>query len=127
MKCPQCRTEIEPGSKFCDGCGAPIREPVLVSTGACPSCRAGIEPGDTFCASCGTALSGKAPTTARRDTRQKTSAAWWFVPFLLALPGGVIAWAALKDRDPNKAKRLLLFGITMTLLWIANLTQLIVS
>ena len=68
MICPSCRTENQPGAKFCVECGAALAL-------ACPSCGAPHTAGQRFCAECGTALGAEAeapvapreaPTAERR-------------------------------------------------------------
>jgi len=45
---------------------------------------------------------------------------WWFLlPVILQLPGGIIAYFAVRQDDPAKAKNCLLLGATLTALWIA--------
>lgn len=47
--CAACGREIEPGDRFCAGCGRPVAL-------ACPSCGAQHAPEDAFCAKCGQRL-----------------------------------------------------------------------
>lgn len=45
--CPSCRSEVEPGDRFCSSCGTAL--------GArCTSCGDELRPGSDFCVSCGT-------------------------------------------------------------------------
>ncbi len=46
--CPQCKTPLPAGAKFCAGCGAKIPE-----AGVCNNCKAPLPAGARFCASCG--------------------------------------------------------------------------
>lgn len=47
--CPNCKTQLPAGSKFCNQCGAKL--------GAkCPSCGADVKPGSAFCSECGQKL-----------------------------------------------------------------------
>ncbi len=49
MECPSCRTEVPEGSKFCDGCGAPVPT-------RCPACGGTNRAGAKFCSDCGAKL-----------------------------------------------------------------------
>src|ERR1700674_3924029 len=53
MLCPHCRSENEPGRKFCGECGKAL---ALV----CPSCRTPNAPGLKFCGECGSSLTAEA-------------------------------------------------------------------
>ena len=49
--CPGCRAPIQPGAKFCAGCGKPIAGPPQKMF--CTGCGTPIPAGGRFCASCG--------------------------------------------------------------------------
>jgi len=51
--CANCGTQNEPGTRFCDECGAALAAP-------CPNCGTSNRPTAKFCASCGAGLSGQA-------------------------------------------------------------------
>lgn len=51
--CGVCGNTMDPGSAFCDGCGAKVMR-------ACGSCGAPNRPGARFCKSCGSAVRGEA-------------------------------------------------------------------
>lgn len=59
MICPNCKTELEEGAKFCDNCGAQVFETVF-----CSSCGEGNEAAAAFCQKCGTALKEEAEVPA---------------------------------------------------------------
>lgn len=45
---------------------------------------------------------------------------WWFLlPVILQVVGGIIAYFALRQDDPAKAKNCLLLGAILTALWVA--------
>ena len=54
MICSNCGTQNEPGTRFCDECGAAL-------SAACPNCGATNRPSAKFCATCGTALAEEGP------------------------------------------------------------------
>ena len=50
--------------------------------------------------------------------------AWYLVPLIFGFLGGFIAWFMNKDHNPEKARKLLIFGIAWTIAimvigWIA--------
>ncbi len=51
MNCSKCGTTLQPGDKFCGGCGAP-------ATLFCTSCGAQVAAGASFCPSCGKSVGG---------------------------------------------------------------------
>ena len=55
VSCPQCKTPLPPGAKFCAGCGTKIPE-----AGVCASCQAQLLPGAKFCPNCGNKVSAEA-------------------------------------------------------------------
>jgi heme/copper-type cytochrome/quinol oxidase subunit 2 len=56
------------------------------------------------------AMSSVAPANAE----QHVSGAWYLVPFFFGILGGIIAWAVNKDKDPKRARNLLIFGLLWT-------------
>ena len=57
MLCPNCRQEIEAGSKFCGNCGAHIESHLVGLT--CPECGSPLLPGAEFCTECGARVGGE--------------------------------------------------------------------
>ena len=55
--CANCGTQNEPGTRFCDECGAAL-------AAACPNCGSSNRATAKFCAACGTTLAGAAPANA---------------------------------------------------------------
>ena len=82
---------------FCQGCGRAIAETASV----CPNCGAQVK---------GMAMSNVAPSNAA----QHVSGAWYLLPFFFGIIGGIIAWAVNKDKDPKRARNLLIFGLLWT-------------
>lgn len=48
------------------------------------------------------------------EEAKKRSGAWYLLPILLTVVGGVIAYFVIKEDDPKKAKNCLYLGITLT-------------
>jgi hypothetical protein len=44
---------------------------------------------------------------------------WYLLPLFLPITGAVIAWAVNMDRDPKRAKSLLVFGAIWTVVFVA--------
>jgi class 3 adenylate cyclase/tetratricopeptide (TPR) repeat protein len=57
--CAACGTHNEPGTRFCDECGAAL-------AAACPNCGSSNRPNAKFCATCGTALNAQPAPAAQR-------------------------------------------------------------
>ena len=55
-------------------------------------------------------MSSVAPSNAT----QHVSGAWYLVPLFFGILGGIIAWAVNKDKDPKRARNLLIFGLLWT-------------
>ncbi|HVH14783.1 MAG TPA: hypothetical protein VNA15_03575 [Candidatus Angelobacter sp.] len=45
---------------------------------------------------------------------QQVSAARYLVPLFFGILGGMIAWTVNKDKDPKRARNLLIFGLVWT-------------
>jgi|WetSurMetagenome_2_1015567.scaffolds.fasta_scaffold492479_2 uncharacterized Tic20 family protein len=82
-------TEAQDSGKFCSNCGAKINSKALI----CPSC-------------------GVRQAAAAEDV----SSLWYLVPLFFGFIGGIVAWAVNKDRDPKKARKMMIFGILWTVL-----------
>jgi Mg-chelatase subunit ChlD len=133
--CPQCGTPSVSGSGFCAKCGASltanttqpavhaVQYPALTY---CPQCGATNAAGSGFCNKCGSSmiLPNVEPARAYSQTQapaaDKPSPLWWVLPFFLLLVGGLIAWAALQNRDRNLARRLLVFSLAWTTLVVVS-------
>jgi class 3 adenylate cyclase len=72
MECPNCRTELAGGQRFCMECGAPL-------AALCPSCSNLNPPSAKFCGDCGAKLGGSTMPAARlapsREPKLPTSSA----------------------------------------------------
>ncbi len=56
VRCPNCKTDVPFGSKFCPNCGHD-----LSATATCPKCSATIPADSKFCPNCGNQTGGAAP------------------------------------------------------------------
>lgn len=58
---------------------------------------------------------GHAPagSAERVGASRPVSWAWWLLPVLFSLIGGLIAWAATRRRDPRTARWMLLLGLAL--------------
>lgn len=52
----------------------------------------------------------------RQPERRPVSGLWWLLPILVGWIGGIIAWASTRDRDPEKARSMLITGIVISVL-----------
>lgn len=79
----------------------------------CQRCGKQIPDTSTFCPNCGAPVSGMAAPgyAAAPKPVEPVSGAWYLVPLFFGIIGGIIAWAVNKDRDPKRARNLLIFGI----------------
>ena len=95
----------------------------------CTSCGATVLPGASFCTSCGHQVTASAealtpggdaftspyrPTSPPPLARPGASNYCWS---LLGIVGGIIGWNLIHRRDARMARRILLWGITWSLLW----------
>jgi len=84
----------------------------------CKSCGREMADNAVFCPNCGAPVRGVATTAATATPWkpvQQVSAAWYLVPLFFGIIGGIIAWAVNKDKDPKRARNLLIFGLVWTL------------
>jgi hypothetical protein len=75
-----------------------------------------------FCSNCGAKIDIKAKFCPKCGIEQflflqKVSNWWYLVSILFGIIGGVIAWVANKDLDPQKARKLLIVGLVMPIIW----------
>lgn len=76
-----------------------------------------------FCSNCGAEIDIKAKICPKCGVEQpiipgKVSNWWYLVPIFLGIIGGLIAWVVNKDVNPKKAKKLLIIGIVIPIVWI---------
>ena len=50
--------------------------------------------------------------------KRKPSKAWYLLPILLTWIGGIIGYLLMKDRDKKFAKRLLIVGIILAVVYV---------
>ena len=51
------------------------------------------------------------------ETNTKPSKKWYLLPIFFSLVGGLIMWGSLKVRDPRMAKKGLVLGIILPLIF----------
>ncbi|MGD0994065.1 MAG: zinc ribbon domain-containing protein [Candidatus Bathyarchaeia archaeon] len=51
LTCPNCRSQVASFSNYCNFCGAPLRQPILLKI--CPRCNTRIPVTANFCPECG--------------------------------------------------------------------------
>jgi len=54
----------------------------------------------------------------RKPTEEKVSNWWWLLPIFIGFVGGIISWALNKDANWRKARKMLVFGILFTAIWL---------
>src|SRR5687768_16041048 len=115
MSCLGCGADNPPGSKFCNGCGAPL-------AAVCPACNQSNPPTSRFCNACGRPLAEATPAVAApaqtpnsytprhhadkiRAGRGALAGERKQVTVLFADVAG--STELIRDRDPEDAQRLL--------------------
>lgn len=59
------------------------------------------------------------PTGSVSGSGEKKPSKWWYLlPIFLGILGGIAAYLLVKDRDKEFAKRLVIVGIVMTVVWM---------
>jgi len=81
--------------------------------GICANCGTQANPGAAFCGNCGVPTTLAAPAAPVRSV-QKVSWAWWLLPILLGVLGGIISFFAVLKRRPGMATAMLFLGIILT-------------
>ncbi len=97
MPCAACGHDNEPGSRFCDECGATMAV-------ACPSCAEPNRPDARFCKSCGAQMAGETAPQARH-AQPAATAERRLVTVLFTDLVGFTTFA--EDRDPELVRELL--------------------
>jgi hypothetical protein len=110
------------------------------AVGACVSC------GKMVCIACRTELHEKVycPTCANKlfilkseiqptaasvtpaPAIQSVSGWWWLLPIFFTWLGGLIAWAVNKNKDPKKARSMLIWGIILAVIFAVIWAALII-
>jgi len=93
----------------------------------CIACRTELQE-KVYCPACANKLFiAKSDVPAVVDTApavKTVSGAWWLLVILPLLfggwcwIGGIIAWAVNKDKDPKKARSMLIWGIVLTVIYM---------
>jgi hypothetical protein len=69
-------------------------------------------------------ISERSAATSRSAAGQRVSPAWWILPILLGVIGGVIAWVGTRERDPSMARTMLVVGIVISVIGLIGLPML---
>ena len=88
---------------MCVSCGKPI----------CVECKVILKDNKIYCNQC--IIEGKASLVYERG-----SWAWWLLPTILGVIGGIIAYVATKNRNPIKSSDYLIVGLIVTVLFFLN-------
>jgi hypothetical protein len=146
--CPKCGTPTVWGSAFCSTCGVALSlsapstttiNPQASTIAYCPVCGLPNVLGIAFCNKCGNSLLNRQNISATYGTpqspgltaireagapvqkaRKQVSAAWWLLAVLFFLPGGLIAWAAVKKDEPKMASRMLAVSLLITMFFFVT-------
>jgi hypothetical protein len=98
----------------------------------CPHCKRVIDPNSKICPYCGGNPARPQPsvTYVTSESGDRPSSAWYLVPFLFGIIGGLIAYVGVKDEDKDMATNLLIFGIVWSFIlfligwaWITSLMR----
>ncbi|MBC8502086.1 MAG: zinc ribbon domain-containing protein [Nitrosopumilus sp.] len=86
----------------------------------CTGCGNQLEESTQFCTSCGKSVNTNTQTystSVQQFSQPSTaSAAWYLLPILLGLIGGIIAWIAIRNRDSKRARNCLVVGIVISII-----------
>ncbi len=117
--CPQCKRLLEPTWIACPYCGTGLpsktgRRPPRV----CPQCKSLIDAGWLKCPHCGwnLAVAHAVSQTSDYTVEEYVTDLWYLVPFLFGIIGGLVGYVGVRDRDQDKADKLLGFGIAWNII-----------
>jgi Na+/proline symporter len=88
----------------------------------CLACRTELQE-KVYCQPCANKLfvSKSEVQPARVETApvvHSVSGWWWLLPIFFTWLGGLIAWAVTKDKDPKKARSMLILGIVLAVILV---------
>jgi len=83
----------------------------------CTKCGAEISSDSIFCTKCGTKKYQQTTTIKNivKNTPHKRTPFWYLLSIFFGIIGGIIAYVILKNTDSQKAKRVLVVGIILTI------------
>lgn len=106
MYCRHCGKQISDSAQICIHCGV---KPQL-GQNYCWYCGKSTSPHQEICLECGVLLKRKPPPSG------KVSGAWWLMPIFMGWLGGLIAWLVNREKDPEKARSMLITGIVLSVI-----------
>lgn len=105
VKCPRCGMSTA-DANFCERCGKSLY--------SCAACGANLSKDAIYCPACGMVVT---PERKKLIPEEHISWTWWLLPLFFQCLGGVVAWGFNRKENPAKAKIMLWFGISLTVLW----------
>lgn len=97
---------------------APVANTTIQSF--CTNCGEKIVPDSEFCTNCGNSMRGKPSQTYVNSSQLNqvppVGRIWYLLPLFLGWIGGIIGYFLTKDRNPKRAKKILLVGIIPTII-----------
>jgi hypothetical protein len=73
-----------------------------------------------------TAQPARVETVVTAPAIQSVSGWWWLLPIFFTWLGGIIAWAVNKNKDPKKARSMLIWGIVLAVIFAVIWTVIII-
>jgi len=128
--CLECKTELG-GKNYCSPCANEIfvdkkpAEVVETPPGAAKKsaddpqapARAGRTPAGVRKMPAGATKATDDVAREKTPSGERISGAWWLMPIFLTWVGGLVAWLVNKDKDPKRAKSMLIWGIVLTFVY----------
>ncbi len=88
-------------------------EPNAAEVGLTSAAPSGPGYASGYSAATGYGAATGTPSPWDEQPRARASGWWWTMPILFSLLGGIVAWAANKEKDPASARNFLIAGFVM--------------